>query len=91
MTVRTGAALKQGRGRLGVTQTQLAELVGVGRRTIAEWEGSDELSDRTVGRLSAVLPDPPKVTLTALAASLAEATDAELLAELALRLAGRRS
>jgi transcriptional regulator with XRE-family HTH domain len=86
----TGENVKRARGRLQLTQQQLADQVGVSRRTIAEWENNAELPATAEGRLSKVLTfdgtsrnddSPP----------LAAVSDMELVAEMARRLAYLRA
>lgn len=85
----TGADIKRARGRLHLSQTQLARQIGVSLRTVAEWEGSSgPLSDRIVGRLSGVFADLEPSTA---AVPLSEVSDLELIAEMARRLSSLRS
>ncbi len=85
----TGADVKRARGRLHLSQTQLARQIGVSLRTVAEWEGSSgPLSDRIVGRLSGVFAD---LEPSAAAVPLSEVSDLELIAEMARRLSSLRS
>jgi len=86
----TGADIKRARGRLHLSQTQLARQIGVSLRTVAEWEGSSgPLSDRIVGRLSGVFADlEPSATAVA---PLAAVSDLELIAEMGRRLSSLRS
>ena len=60
----TGDDVKHARGRLRLTQTQLAGMLGVSRRTVAEWEGNGagELSATITGRLSGVFADAGPAT-----------------------------
>jgi hypothetical protein len=80
----TGDELRRQRGRLRLTQRELADRIGVGLRTVTTWEalGSRPLPGTAEGRLTAVFgpPDagPPR--------ALSEVSDLELLAELARRL-----
>ena len=86
----TGADIKRARGRLHLSQTQLARQIGVSLRTVAEWEGSSgPLSDRIVGRLSGVFADLEQ-SATAVA-PLAAVSDLELIAEMGRRLSSLRS
>jgi hypothetical protein len=84
----TGDDVKRARGRLHLTQTQLASMLGLSRRTIAEWEGTGELSPTIEGRLSGVFaiagPSEPDVP------PLASVSDLELVAEMARRLSSLR-
>ena len=80
----TGDELRWQRGRLRLTQRELADRVGVGLRTVTTWEafGSRRLPGTAEGRLTAILgpadAGPPR--------ALAEVSDLELIAELARRL-----
>jgi hypothetical protein len=80
----TGDELKRQRGRMRLTQRELADRIGVGLRTVTNWEalGSRPLPGTAEGRLTAVfgLPDtgPPR--------ALSAVSDLELIAELARRL-----
>jgi Helix-turn-helix domain len=80
----TGEELRRERGRVRLTQRQLADRVGVGLRTITTWEsrGSRPIPGTAEGRLTLVLgprDDGPKGTL-------ADFSDADLIEELAHRL-----
>jgi DNA-binding transcriptional regulator YiaG len=37
----TGAAFKRGRGRLGLTQVQAADILGVDETTVQRWESGE--------------------------------------------------
>jgi hypothetical protein len=80
----TGDELRRQRGRLCLTQRELANRVGVGLRTVTSWEslGPRPLPGTAEGRLTAIfgLADvgPPR--------GLSEVSDLELIAELARRL-----
>src|SRR6476469_9402175 len=80
----TGDELNRQRGRMRLTQRELADRIGVGLRTVTTWEalGSRPLPGTAEGRLHAVFgfPDtgPPR--------ALSEVSDLELIAELARRL-----
>jgi hypothetical protein len=81
----TGDELRRQRGRLSLTQRELANRVGVGLRTVTSWEslGSRPLPGTAEGRLTAIFGPadvgPPR--------GLSEVSDLELIAELARRLA----
>jgi DNA-binding transcriptional regulator YiaG len=80
----TGEELRRERGRMRLTQRQLADRVGVGLRTITTWEsrGSRPIPGTAEGRLALVLgpgDDGPMRTL-------ADFSDADLIEELATRL-----
>jgi len=85
----SGDDVKRARGRLHLTQTQLANMLGVSRRTIAEWETSDELSATIVGRLSGVFTDAGQAAPDT--PPLATVSDLELVTEMGRRLASLRS
>jgi len=56
-----GAALKRLRARLGLTQPQLAEKVGVHWNTVARWERDEVPIRASMARLLEMLADqPPK-------------------------------
>jgi len=80
----TGDDLRLQRGRLHLTQRELAARVGVGLRTVTTWEalGSQPLPGTAQGRLESVFG----VTDGTGIRSLAEVSDLELIAELARRL-----
>jgi transcriptional regulator with XRE-family HTH domain len=86
----TGDDVKHARGRLHLTQTQLAGMLGVSRRTVAEWETSGDLSATIVGRLSGVFADAGPAT-TPDAPPLAAVSDLELVTEMGRRLASLRA
>jgi len=94
MTVVTGEDLSRARNRARLTQAQLAARLGCHRRTVAAYEATPVLSNATLGKIQDTLDelaaDRPRVTLAPLTSSLAEATDLELVAELARRLASRQ-
>lgn len=59
-----GEQIRRAREALGWTQTQLAEAVGVGMRTVGNWERGDTIPKNRMGALQRVLghaldmPDP---------------------------------
>ena len=80
----TGEELRRERGRVRLTQRQLADRVGVGLRTITTWEsrGSRPIPGTAEGRLALVLGsghDGPMRMLT-------DFSDADLIEELAQRI-----
>ena len=79
----TGADLARARNRGRYTQQGLADLVGVSRRTVAEWEASPELTPATLAKVSGVLGD----LRPGAGPSLTGCSDLELATELVRRLA----
>jgi transcriptional regulator with XRE-family HTH domain len=88
MGMMTGDDLRLQRGRLHLTQRELADRVGVGLRTVTTWEalGSHPLPGTAQGRLEAVFGATDGTGIR----SLAEVSDLELIAELARRLSATR-
>jgi len=84
----TGDDLRLQRGRLHLTQRELADRVGVGLRTVTTWEalGAQPLPGTAQGRLEAVFG----ATDGTGSRSLAEVSDLDLIAELARRLSASR-
>ena len=84
----TGDDLRLQRGRLHLTQRELADRVGVGLRTVTTWEalGAQRLPGTAQGRLEAVFGATDGTGIR----SLAEVSDLELIAELARRLNATR-
>ena len=80
----TGDELRWQRGRLRLTQRELADRVGVGLRTVTTWEalGPRPLPGTAEGRLTATFGPADDGQPRA----LAEVSDLELIAELARRL-----
>jgi hypothetical protein len=80
----TGDELKRQRGRLRLTQRELAVRIGVGLRTVTTWEslGSRPLPGTAEGRINAVFGPPD----TGPPQALSEVSDLELIVELARRL-----
>src|SRR6478735_6578170 len=80
----TGDELRRQRGRLRLTQRELADRVGVGLRTVTSWEarGPRPLPGAAEGRLTAVVGSTDHGPHRA----LADVSDLELIAELARRL-----
>lgn len=82
-----GAEIRAAREARGWTQEQLAAQVGVGQRTVGNWERGETIPKNRAGRLREVLgingarPADPDV--------LGQASDVELLAELMRRAAAR--
>ena len=85
--------MKHARGRLKLTQTELANLLGVSRRTVAEWEASGDgaLSAQIAGRLSTVFTDMQTGPAPQDAPPLATVSDLELVTEMGRRLSSLRS
>jgi len=88
MVMMTGDDLRLQRGRLHLTQRELADRVGVGLRTVTTWEalGAQPLPGTAQGRLEAVFGAADGTGIR----SLAEVSDLELIAELARRLSVTR-
>lgn len=70
--------IRAARERMGLTQEQLGQQVGVHQRTIGNWERGQTVPKNRLARLRRVLGEDG-------GNPLAEATDAELLAEVARR------
>ena len=55
--------VKQARERLGFSQNELAQIVGVSSRTIQNWEAGvskpKQVQVDTINRLLKMMPDPP--------------------------------
>lgn len=81
-----GQDIRDARQRAGLTQAELARLVGVSQRTVGNWERGETVSHNRWARVQDVLSghwkddDPDQV-------GLASASDVELLAEIARRFA----
>lgn len=75
----TGPEIKAARERAKLTQAQLASRIGVGLRTVGNWERGETVPKNRMAALEALLlpNDDP----------LRGASDAELLAEVARRFA----
>ena len=80
----TGEELRRERGRVRLTQRQLADRVGVGLRTITTWEsrGSRPIPGTAEGRLALVLGPRDAGPMR----MLVDFSDADLIEELAKRL-----
>ena len=85
--------MKHARGRLKLTQTDLAKMLGVSRRTVAEWEASGDgaLSVQIAGRLSTVFTDMQTGPSSQDTPPLAAVSDLELVTEMGRRLSSLRS
>lgn len=83
--VMTGDEIREARERAGLTQAQLGKAVGVSLRTIGNWErGETPVAPRMQSRLlQALNAEHPSVRRD----PLGEASDVELLAEIAKRFA----
>jgi DNA-binding transcriptional regulator YiaG len=73
-----GVEIREARERMGMTQEQLAQQIGVHLRTVGNWERGQTVPKNRMARLRRVLGEDG-------GNPLAEATDAELLAEVARR------
>lgn len=78
-----GRQIRAARERAGLTQGQLGELVGVGLRTVGNWERGETVPRNRMARIQQVLS---KHLDTPGADPLESASDVALLAELARRL-----
>ena len=76
-----GRQIRSARERAGLTQAQLAGLVGVTLRTVGNWERGETVPQNREALIRQVLAGQ----LGDRGASLVEASDAELLAEIARR------
>ena len=78
-----GVEIREARERMGWTQAELAMVVGVGQRTIGNWERGETVPKNRLGRLREVLgrkdADDP----------LRNVSDADLAAEVTRRLLSR--
>jgi transcriptional regulator with XRE-family HTH domain len=79
-----GDQIRARREARGWTQQQLAQEIGVGQRTVGNWERGETIPKNRLGRLRAVLDDEPDS-----GDPLRSATDVALLSELLRRAAGR--
>ena len=87
MNMITGQALRIERGRLGLTQQELADALGVGRRTIVTWEsGAQAIPLTHVARIRDVLKLTDEQARTN---GLDAYSNIELLSEVIRRLAAR--
>lgn len=81
-----GNDIRDARQRAGLTQAELAKLVGVSQRTVGNWERGETVAHTRIARIEQVLAghwkndDSPQV-------GLSSASDVELLAEIARRFA----
>lgn len=76
--------IRDARQRAGMTQAELAALVGVSQRTVGNWERGESIFRNRAAKIRAVLADYLNVEG---GASLRSVSDAELLAEIARRFA----
>lgn len=82
----TGKDIRRARERRRLSQEQLAGLLEVSSKSIGRWERGETIPKSALGAIEQILhlgeqPDEP---------GLSEASDAELLAEVALRLEQRK-
>lgn len=82
--VMTGPEIKAARERARMTQQQLAARIGVGLRTVGNWERGETVPQNRMAALEALFVDAP-------ATPLQKFTDAQIIAELARRAAERDS
>jgi transcriptional regulator with XRE-family HTH domain len=80
----TGDQLRMQRGRLRLTQRELANRIGVGLRTVTTWEalGARPVPGTAEGRLTAIFGAPD----AGLRPALSDVSDLELITELTRRL-----
>lgn len=85
-----GAEIRRERERRGWSQPHLAELVGVGPRTIGNWERGETIPKNKAARIDYVFESHPLVEQRS---PLADLPDIELIRELERRAAqrGRRA
>lgn len=79
----SGSQIKAARERAQLTQQQLAERLGVGLRTVGNWERGETVPKNRMAAIEALLGEPDAND------PLRSASDAELLAELMRRNAER--
>jgi transcriptional regulator with XRE-family HTH domain len=79
-----GLQIRRAREARGWTQEELAQHLGVGHRTVGNWERGATIPKNRAGMLEALFADE-----TAEADAIRAASDAELLAELMRRTAAR--
>lgn len=82
-----GEQIKRARERKGWTQEQLATAVGVGPRTVGNWERGSTVSRNRTGRLEKVLGD--ELAEVAGADPVRDLDEIALLSELLRRAAAR--
>jgi transcriptional regulator with XRE-family HTH domain len=80
-----GAQIKAARERRGWTQQKLAAELGVGSRTIGNWERGETVPKSRAGMLDAVLGEPKESD------PIRSASDVTLLAELMRRASARQA
>lgn len=83
--MRTGPDIRAARERAGLTQEQLAQLVGVTQRSIGNWERDQTVPRNRLAKIEEVLR--PYLGDTEGAGRLETVSDVELLAEIARRFA----
>jgi transcriptional regulator with XRE-family HTH domain len=82
--VMTGPEIKAARERAKMTQAQLAAEIGVGMRTVSNWERGETIPKNRMAALERLFREPAET-----ADPIRHASDAELLAELMRRTATR--
>ena len=82
-SVMTGAEIKAARERAQLTQQQLAAKVGVGLRTVSNWERGETVPKNRMAALEELFKEQPRDD------TLRTVSEGELLAELARRAAIR--
>lgn len=81
----TGPQIKAARERAHLTQAELATRIGVGLRTIGNWERGETVPKNRMAALEALFSDATP------SSPLHRFTDAQIIAELARRAAERDS
>lgn len=79
-----GTQIRSAREARGWTQEQLAARIGVGGRTVGNWERGETVPKNRMGKLREVLGEPTDDPIRA-------ASDVALLAELLRRASARQS
>ena len=85
-----GERIREARQRAGLTQEELGAQVGVSMRTIGNWERGTTVPLNRLARLREVLDGYWKDQSGSQESALTQATDVELLAEIARRFARTR-
>jgi transcriptional regulator with XRE-family HTH domain len=84
-TPSSGADFRRARERRRLSQEQLAALLGVSSKSVGRWERGEAIPKSALGAIEQVLGLGEQTGEP----SLSQATDVELLAEIALRLSRR--